>query len=188
MHVGGCTVTSGPFGRFLCCFMYCLFCVVLCIVCKCVLHYCHRVAIQLQFNKYIVYHIILFTRLADLLWNRDSVAMIGWIGHGLEDREIVLRLLAWVRECLPSLKYNQLDAALYNILYYCQCCTCFRRFLRPSSGAQKLYTQHPVYAKRGWVGTEFQLTHASGSSKQAWHIPDAVCTVFELLMIGGETI
>jgi len=34
---------------------------------------------------------------------------------------------------------------------------------------------------------EFQLTHASGSCKQAWHIPDAVCTVFELLMMGGET-
>jgi hypothetical protein len=28
---------------------------------------------------------------------------------------------------------------------------------------------------------------ASGSSKQAWQIPDAVCTVFELLMMGGET-
>ena len=28
---------------------------------------------------------------------------------------------------------------------------------------------------------------ASGSSKQAWHIPDAACTVFELLMMGGET-
>jgi len=28
---------------------------------------------------------------------------------------------------------------------------------------------------------------ASCSSKQAWHIPDAVYTVFELLMMGGET-
>ena len=28
---------------------------------------------------------------------------------------------------------------------------------------------------------------ANGSSKQAWHIPDAVCTVLELLMMGGET-
>ena len=27
----------------------------------------------------------------------------------------------------------------------------------------------------------------SGSSKQAWHIPDAVCTVLDLLMMGGET-
>ena len=43
--------------------MYCLFSVVLCIVClvsfcvlfvcKCLLYYCHRVATQLQFNKYI---------------------------------------------------------------------------------------------------------------------------------------
>jgi len=33
-----------------------------------------------------------------------------------------------------------------------------------------------------------QLTHASGSSKQAQHIPDFVSTVFELLMIGGETV
>jgi hypothetical protein len=24
-------------------------------------------------------------------------------------------------------------------------------------------------------------------SKQAWHVPDAVCTVLELLMMGGET-
>ena len=34
---------------------------------------------------------------------------------------------------------------------------------------------------------EFHLNHASGSSKQAWHIQDAVCTVLELLMMGEET-
>ena len=28
---------------------------------------------------------------------------------------------------------------------------------------------------------------ASGSSKQAWHISDAVCTVLEPLMMDGET-
>ena len=44
-------------------------------------------------------------------------------------------------------KYNQQDATLYNILYYCQCFTCSRRFFRTSSGAQKLYTQHLVYVK-----------------------------------------
>jgi len=26
-----------------------------------------------------------------------------------------------------------------------------------------------------------------GSSKRAWYIPDAVCTILELLMMGGET-
>jgi len=38
----------------------------------------------------------------------------------------------------------------------------------------------------GYMSSLFAAT-ASGSSKQAWHIPDAVCTVFELLMMGGET-
>jgi hypothetical protein len=50
-----------------------------------------------------------------------------------------------------SSKYNQQDATLYNILYYCQCTTCFRRFLCPSSGVQKLYTQHWVYVKLAMV-------------------------------------
>ena len=31
-------------------------------------------------------------------------------------------------------------------------------------------------------------TTVSGSSKQAWNIPDAACTVFELLIMGGETV
>ena len=31
--------------------MYCLFCVVLCIVCVCVLYYCHRVATQMQLTN-----------------------------------------------------------------------------------------------------------------------------------------
>ena len=35
--------------------------------------------------------------------------------------------------------------------------------------------------------SEFQLKHASGSSKQAWHLPVAVCTDFEFLMLGGES-
>jgi len=36
-------------------------------------------------------------------------------------------------------------------------------------------------------GEKTHAAVASGSSKQAWHIPDAMCTVFELLMMGGET-
>jgi hypothetical protein len=42
--------------------------------------------------------------------------------------------------------YNHQDTTLYNILYYCQRSTCFGRFIRPSSGAQELYTQHLVRA------------------------------------------
>ena len=33
----------------------------------------------------------------------------------------------------------------------------------------------------------FLAATASGSSKQTWHIPDAACKVFELLMMGVET-
>jgi len=86
-----------------------------------------------------------------------------------------------------SFKYNQQDATLYNILYYYQCSTCFRRFLRSSSGAQEtVHTasgicQACLLLPLAWVNS----THAS--SEQAWLIPSAVCTVFELLMMGGET-
>jgi len=38
-----------------------------------------------------------------------------------------------------------------------------------------------------WYIPSLLAATASGSSKQAWHIPDAVCTVFELLMMDGET-
>jgi len=44
-------------------------------------------------------------------------------------------------------KYNQQDATLHNGIYYYKCSTCFRRFLRPSSGAQKLYTQQRVFVE-----------------------------------------
>jgi hypothetical protein len=57
-------------------------------------------------------------------------------------------------------KYNQQDTTLCNILYYCQCSTCFRRFLRPSSGAQN-FTHSICYMSSLLAAT------ASGSSKQA---------------------
>jgi hypothetical protein len=34
---------------------------------------------------------------------------------------------------------------------------------------------------------ESELTHVSGSSKQFWQVSDAAFTVFELLMMSGET-
>jgi len=69
---------------------------------------------------------------------------IEWVFRG----ETIYVWLSCDRASLMfSFKYNQQDATLYNILYYCQCSTCFRRFLSPSTGAQKLYTQHRVYVK-----------------------------------------
>ena len=39
-----------------------------------------------------------------------------------------------------------------------------------------------------WYVPRLLAATASGSSKQAWHIPNAVCTVLELLTMGGETV
>jgi len=38
-----------------------------------------------------------------------------------------------------------------------------------------------------WYVPGLLAATAIGSSKQAWHIPGAACTVLELLMTGGET-
>jgi len=38
-----------------------------------------------------------------------------------------------------------------------------------------------------WYVPSLLAATASGGSKQAWHTPDAVCTVLVLLMMGGET-
>jgi len=38
-----------------------------------------------------------------------------------------------------------------------------------------------------WYMSNLLAATAGGSSKQAWHIQDAVFTVLELLMMGGET-
>jgi len=46
--------------------------------------------------------------------------------------------LMFMGPCIVNVFFQvyQQDATFYSILYYCQCSTCFRRFLRPSSGAQ----------------------------------------------------
>jgi len=52
----------------------------------------------------------------------------------------------------------QQDATLYNTLYYCQCSTCFRRLLRPSSGAQNC--THSI-----WYMSDLLAATASGRRK-----------------------
>jgi hypothetical protein len=66
-------------------------------------------------------------------------------------------------------KYNQRDATLHNSFVSAKPSTCFRRFLRPSSGTQKLYIQHLVFVKPlllpfavvEELELEFQLLHDS---------------------------
>jgi ABC-type long-subunit fatty acid transport system fused permease/ATPase subunit len=44
-------------------------------------------------------------------------------------------------------KYNKQDATLHTLFNSVKCSTCFRRYLHPSPGAQKLYIQHRVLVK-----------------------------------------
>jgi hypothetical protein len=54
-----------------------------------------------------------------------------------------------------------------------------------SANHQELKIQNCTHSI--WYVLSLLAATASGSSKQSWHVPDAVCTVLELLMMGGET-
>ena len=93
---------------------------------------------------------------------------------------------------------------LDKILYHCQCSTCFRWFLRPSSGAQELYTQHvyfklacscrymfqavsPPITRSSKLYTQHLIYVKLACCKLDILVYRMLCVVFELLMMGGET-
>jgi len=59
--------------------------------------------------------------------------------------------------------------------------------LHVSGGFSAHHQEHKNCTHIIWYMSSLLAATASGSSKQAWHIPDAACRVFELLMMGGET-
>jgi hypothetical protein len=59
--------------------------------------------------------------------------------------------------------------------------------LHVSGGSSAHHQELKNYTHSIWYLPALLAATASGSSKQAWHIPDAVCTVLELLIMGGET-
>jgi hypothetical protein len=89
-----------------------------------------------------------------------------------------------------SSKYNQQDATLYNILYCCQCTTCFGRFLRPSSGAQIQNCAHSTWYVLGLLAARTS-SNSPTLAVAALKLTHTRCCVysfeFELLMMGGET-
>jgi hypothetical protein len=50
-----------------------------------------------------------------------------------------------------------------------------------------IFLESKTFFKYNQQDAQFQLNHASSSSKQAWHVPDALCTVLELLIMGRKT-
>ena len=80
-----------------------------------------------------------------------------------------------------SFKYNQQDAKLYNILYYCQWSTCFGRFLRPSSGTQELYLLLPLAVAASKLGT-YQMLCVQFLSSWWWaEKPPETCTALTVI-------
>jgi hypothetical protein len=64
-------------------------------------------------------------------------------------------------------KHNQQDATLHNGIYYYKCSTCFRRFLRPSSGAQNcLQSMGYLSSFSCFLPLSLQLTHNSGKKQE----------------------
>ena len=56
--------------------------------------------------------------------------------HRNRQHRLMSPINIWVKKLIFIFKYNQQDATLLNGIYYYKCTTCFRWFLRPSSGAQ----------------------------------------------------
>ena len=94
-------------------------------------------------------------------------------------------------------KYNQQDATLHNLFISVKCCTCIRRFLRPSSGAQNCIYSIGYFAKPlllpATVVEEMKLLAVPFLPRQ-WQVAAQVwqrtrCCIysFELLMMGGGT-
>ena len=80
-------------------------------------------------NRHMLYRVI---KKSMCTWRKIPTKLLSWRWPS-QNTFGMWSVLYWTRY---SFKYNQQDATFYNILYCCQCSTCFRRFLRPSSGAQ----------------------------------------------------
>ena len=100
---------------------------------------------------------------------------------GFNFRQDLELFLTFVEPCIVNVYFKCTNKMhRYTIFFITVNALCFRRFLRPSSGAQNctrsIWYMSSLLAATAGV-SELELTHASGSSKQAWHIPDAACTV-----------
>jgi hypothetical protein len=96
--------------------------------------------------------------------------------------------LIFVVPCIFNVfpKCNQQDATFLNLFISIKRSTCFRQFLRPSSGAQTTYSfwylsnlTAATCCYHGWDETSSIPTMmAWGSSSEVWQIPEVVCTVW----------
>ena len=93
--------------------------------------------------------------------------------------------LTLIGPCIANIfaQFNQHDATFHNLFIFVRRSTCFRRFFRPSSGAQNCtYSVRPILlpaASLAWL--------AAGSSIGLTYTWRCMCS-FELLMMDGKTV
>jgi hypothetical protein len=137
---------------------------------------------------------------AKVIWNSQHVSETNiatytikqqiLIAAAVTTRTTILNYVVW-QKCVVF-KYNQQDATLHNGIYYYKCSTCFRRFLRPSSGAQNCI--HSIkyllsfYRLREWVGTGLCVLFEQHMQTSSNSLTVAVRSSFELLMMGRGTV
>ena len=129
------------------------------------------------------------------IWWAPNNARKWQVGFNLEfkglregcSRVVALRLFHRPSFCsvheLPALfsKYNQEDATFHNLFISVRRSTCFRRFFRPSSGAQNC-TYRPILLPAASLARL-----AAGSSNSLTNIWRCMCN-FELLMMDLKTV
>jgi len=112
-----------------------------------------------------------------------------WVNMHICDSEICSETnFTFVGPCIVNVfKHNQQDATLHNCIYYYKCSACFRRFNRPSSGAQ-IYIHSIMYLSSFFcfLLLSNSLTIAVRSTKRSINTRCCVYS-FELLMMGGGT-
>jgi hypothetical protein len=104
--------------------------------------------------------------------------------------------LIFISPCIFNIfpNCNQQDATSLNLFVSTKRSTCFRRFLRPSSGAQIVHTVSgicqtlllPAVIMIGmelllsWLGWNCNSipTLITAGSRKVWQIPEAVCTIW----------
>jgi hypothetical protein len=102
----------GPHSSQILCFsMYCFFVLFYVLfVCKCVLYCCHRVSTQLQFKKYIVYHIISYQY-------NDAVHLVQQLYKSLSTLSKVTRSIVLpgtdIIHLTETISHNRIDKLLW---------------------------------------------------------------------------
>jgi len=96
------------------------------------------------------------------------ILCISWI------IKCLIQFLTFIGMCIANIlaEYNQQDATFHNLFISVRCSTCFRRFFRPSSGAQNKYLTLYVQFWAADDGRKNRLKHVERRTEinKSWNV------------------